>query len=340
MFEDQDQINTMASQTWGAISLGPTGNLQGTYKFFCLTTGRVTKRQQFAELPMPGSILRKVEEWDGGRDVEHLVFSDRTGTPYPWREEVDMAGNTNKGKITDETKFPGVLVEGGSETQEEFEENDDDWEQAMWAAKNANLDTEQPQITFGRRYNTPRENALIQEILAPGNRNLEEDGIEGLADNVPEETKAEDQTRGRGVDAEDRVVQEPGQPLPETRRSTRRNRGRQNTQRYAAEFQSDDDIDGADLPTLGNEEQEIIPLTNDKIDEHVMGLFMTQYAWPTGLRHFKENGDAAMTDELGKLHNMQTFIPVNQSEMSEEDKRKTDKSLMFLKEKRDQTIRG
>lgn len=56
----------MASQTQAAISLGPTGNLQGTYKFLCLTTGLVIKRQQFKELPMPGSVIRQLKNWERG----------------------------------------------------------------------------------------------------------------------------------------------------------------------------------------------------------------------------------------------------------------------------------
>jgi hypothetical protein len=35
--------NAMISRTVGAISLGPTGNIQGTYKFMSLLTGRLIK---------------------------------------------------------------------------------------------------------------------------------------------------------------------------------------------------------------------------------------------------------------------------------------------------------
>jgi hypothetical protein len=39
--DDQSMINTMASRTTGAISLGSTGNFQGTYKFMSLRTGDI-----------------------------------------------------------------------------------------------------------------------------------------------------------------------------------------------------------------------------------------------------------------------------------------------------------
>ena len=45
--------NTMTPQTHECIALGPTGNLQGSVKFYCLTTGRVLKRRSFTPMPMP-----------------------------------------------------------------------------------------------------------------------------------------------------------------------------------------------------------------------------------------------------------------------------------------------
>jgi hypothetical protein len=44
-----------------AIVLGPTGNLQGTYKFFIMITGKKIKRWKLTAYPMPESIIKKVE---------------------------------------------------------------------------------------------------------------------------------------------------------------------------------------------------------------------------------------------------------------------------------------
>ena len=64
-YDDPDATvsNTQAERTHESICLGPTGNFQGTYKFFNLKTGHVIKRRQWTEFPMPDSIIRKVEEW-------------------------------------------------------------------------------------------------------------------------------------------------------------------------------------------------------------------------------------------------------------------------------------
>ena len=53
--------NSMTSRTTPAIVLGPTGNLQGTYKFFSLTTGTKLKRRQFTPYPMPDTVIARVK---------------------------------------------------------------------------------------------------------------------------------------------------------------------------------------------------------------------------------------------------------------------------------------
>ena len=55
--EDDQITNTLKERTLAAISLGPVGNLQGSYKFLSLTTGKVVKRRDWTHLPMPGGLL-------------------------------------------------------------------------------------------------------------------------------------------------------------------------------------------------------------------------------------------------------------------------------------------
>ena len=45
--DEPTPTNSMNSRSTPAIVLGPTGNLQGTYKFFNLNTGKKIKRRQF-----------------------------------------------------------------------------------------------------------------------------------------------------------------------------------------------------------------------------------------------------------------------------------------------------
>jgi hypothetical protein len=42
--------------------LGPTGNLQGTYKFLSMLTGYVIQARSFTPLPMPSDVMKAVED--------------------------------------------------------------------------------------------------------------------------------------------------------------------------------------------------------------------------------------------------------------------------------------
>ena len=53
--------NTMLPQTTGALALRPTGNAQGNFYFFSLTTGRVLNRVHATPLPMPDNVIKRVE---------------------------------------------------------------------------------------------------------------------------------------------------------------------------------------------------------------------------------------------------------------------------------------
>jgi hypothetical protein len=59
--EPNPSNDAMTSRTVGEISLGPKGNIQGTYNFLSLFTGRVIIARSFTPLPMPKEVIRAVE---------------------------------------------------------------------------------------------------------------------------------------------------------------------------------------------------------------------------------------------------------------------------------------
>ncbi len=60
--------------------MGPTGNLQGSYKFLSLSTGKKVSQRKFTEMPIIDSVIKKVEEMavkDGA--VNRISFKNRKG---------------------------------------------------------------------------------------------------------------------------------------------------------------------------------------------------------------------------------------------------------------------
>ena len=68
--------------------------------------------------------------------------------------------------------------------------------------------------------------------------------------------------------------------------------------------------------------------------------FGQQYILQKGLKIFKERGEEAASKELDQLHKRNCFTPIDLLTLSPEEVRKTVEALMFLTEKRDQSVKG
>jgi hypothetical protein len=83
MHIDPDLPNTLEPRTNWAICMGPTGNLQGSYKFLLLATGKKVTRRRFTEMPITEAVIRQVEARavkDGA--VKGINFKNRKGEEY------------------------------------------------------------------------------------------------------------------------------------------------------------------------------------------------------------------------------------------------------------------
>ena len=69
--DEPNPTNTTVSRTHEGIALVPTGNLQGSVKFYCLNTGRVLKRRAFTDIPMPTAVITKVDKIGKSRTKEN-----------------------------------------------------------------------------------------------------------------------------------------------------------------------------------------------------------------------------------------------------------------------------
>ena len=78
----EEHDNSMAAWTIGAIALRPTGNTQGGYFVFSLTTGRVLNRGRWTSLPMPNEVIDQVHRMACQEHGNNgLLFEDRNHNP-------------------------------------------------------------------------------------------------------------------------------------------------------------------------------------------------------------------------------------------------------------------
>ena len=78
----EEHDNTMATRTTGAIALRPTGNTQGGYYLYSLSTGKVLNRNHWTALPMPNEVIDRVHVL-ARRAAADLTFADRDGAIIP-----------------------------------------------------------------------------------------------------------------------------------------------------------------------------------------------------------------------------------------------------------------
>jgi len=78
--EEPEQTNSLNTRTVGAIGLGPTGNLQGSYKFLSLRSGKLITRRTWTALPMPQEVIDRINAIGMSQDQPKLLtFYDRKG---------------------------------------------------------------------------------------------------------------------------------------------------------------------------------------------------------------------------------------------------------------------
>jgi hypothetical protein len=114
----EEHDNTMATRTTGAISLRPTGNAQGGYYLFSLSTGRVLNRNHWTSLPMPQEVIDRVHVL-ARRSHAALTFADRDGIVIPDEDDDD----DNDGDYEPDEPDPESEDEG---TDASDDDNDDD----------------------------------------------------------------------------------------------------------------------------------------------------------------------------------------------------------------------
>ena len=88
----EEHDNSMATRTTGAIALRPTGNEQGGYYFYSLTSGRVLNRNHWTALPMPAEVIDRIHvltRCNTGNGTPELMFTDRDGASLTNPEDDD-----------------------------------------------------------------------------------------------------------------------------------------------------------------------------------------------------------------------------------------------------------
>ena len=109
--EEETPRNGQAARTKGAILLGPSGNLQGGFKFMALNTGKKIMRHNWDVIPMPELVIARVTILRSDQP-ELLTFTDRHGRLIGDTDvsalHDDSALHDNSESVDADVELPGV----------------------------------------------------------------------------------------------------------------------------------------------------------------------------------------------------------------------------------------
>jgi hypothetical protein len=140
--------NTMEPRTKWGICLGPTGNMQDSYKFLSLSTGKKIIRRKFMEMLMTESVMKQIDKWaKKDRTQNGLTFLNRNGMEHKFNYDDNQATlvvQPESAPFPDiSAEAPGILTEheeihGVSPIQDKPAQSDK--ERAMLAAENSGIE--------------------------------------------------------------------------------------------------------------------------------------------------------------------------------------------------------
>ena len=337
--QENTPTNTNAPRTIDAIYLRPLDNKQGGHELMNLQTGMVITRNRVWEQPVTDLVIKAVETMAEEQGIKSLKLTGRNKIPlHPadWIAGVDYQPNQNE--IDDD------------DDDDEYNPVDDDYES---------------DIELDEAYDRVDQNE-IDEILAeptvpapaPANH-TDDDDANPTNDDAP--------------DADEDTATEPGDTGPDTGTTTRPSRNIPKPDRLtygpghkqlhcqakgkSVKFDDDEwntlemchnlltqvhpnpEEDVEYSPQLAMVIARVMSDINSKSTAHGAS-FAQQYIFEKGLKKFKQRGSDAAAKELDQLHRRNCFSPLDVSKMTPQEKRKAMEALMFLTEKRDNTVKG
>ena len=352
----EEHDNSLNPRTIGALALRPTGNVQGGYFFFSLTTGKVINRMRWTQLPMPKEVVERVERM---ARQEHagttLLFEDRDHNEIiePDQEDDDNDSDYDPNDDNDDNddddddnnapptnqpnepyKDPGILEEnyvGQDHPQEHDNTNDEDNNEDADNAHNSDgIDNDVPQDE-----NVPVHPNSNAEIARNANEEVQDEAMNHHPDEI---TGVEPQPLPPIQIQNDRTQRELNRiawmgQQPATYAGRTRAQGREHTTtNVMTDFERDlfhGRVAGIQLP----------PEYEDQL-ANLKHTVLTQYTLKKGLQVFGPKGTEAVFSEMKQLHDRQVCEPINEKDLSREQKRKALGYLMFLKQKRCGRIKG
>ena len=372
--DEPTPTNTMQRRTHATICLGPTGNLQGSYKFFCLTTGKKLTRRNFTVIPgVPQTIIDAVTRFATKENrATGLTFRNRANESFAFSND-DLDEVLVERPIAPFPDIPNELpgVTAAVTVLAPPPPLDDD-ELANIAAHAAGIDFNNPPLPLDDDgyVPPPLQPALVQanddEIQlvppvhhVPPNNNINEphvidfdhDTINDASSTSSSESSTDTDTSSDDDNDDnddlDGHNDNTAPPAP-TGRPQRNNAGK--NKRYddyhlfATAAETEFPMDESTLATVCHylmvHYSQPSPPTHKSKRSTAAKKKSNVFSLSAGLKKFGDKGEAAVSKELNQFNMLNTFTPLDAKSLTYDQRRTALASLIFLTEKRNGDIKA
>jgi hypothetical protein len=317
--------NTMIPRTTGAIALRPTGNAQGGHYFYSLTSGKRINRNQWTELPMPADVVQRVDRLcRRPLGIPALEFADRAGV------------------IADHDLAPDAAVYDANDADDDDDDDidydpDADNDDALIAGVDDDNDNDnaiEENLDIMDNINN-LELALELEMDDGDVFDANDNDIEPIADAIVEQEEPEEPDAIEPVDEGMPLLLEAAGPLPMVENGDDINNDNEE------EIDVNARMDAAYGPRTGRYDLRARkPRDYGHAHATLESTAMTQHSVRQGIKLFGEQGVDAVMKELVQLHERGVVEPKHIYELNGQEKQDALQYLMFLKQKRNGTIKG
>ena len=343
----EDTDNTMRERTVGAITLRPSGNIQGSFYYYSLTTGRRLHRRKCTALPMPQEVIDRVEAIANRQKTPAgIEFLRRNGAEFEDIEyDIPPMNNTNEndeppieGNDTnsdDGSNSAGLSIEGGQSTVDGDAELGD-------TADSINDQQDEDDIS----YETASMGDDNNEVEIVNNDEIPHQpetiiDVEETTDNDVEHTT----TSASGAINIDVT---PQNIIPDGQRRRRRPPNINPEEGYELVNNDNEELLMEEGERIGfvnllntyEQSQRAYAETSNKLQFAVEHLVLTQMGMNAGIKAFGQPGVDAVLREMKQFHDREVVEPILPSNITKEMKSRALGYLMFLKQKSTGEIKG
>ena len=299
--EEENPRNSQLARTKGAISLGPSGNLQGGQRFMALNTGFKIVRRNWDVIPTPDNVIARVEEL-GSDQPKQMIFTDRHGRligdieipGVDSNETDDVQSPGVDPAIDDAIEIPGVdHVEGPENPVPQVVESND--------------------LDIPEADPAPIEVETVEEEIVPEVQAPVAPAPVAQPEQIPELRRSA------------RVRSQPKPAYIPSMTGSKYS--------YAVTQLESHGVLNPDAHMFAQEDFY-------QAEPDVVAAIMTQLSLKAGLKEWGDEAFTAAQSEMKQLHFRDTFKPKHWRELTQTQRKTVLESHMFLKEKRDGKIKG